>query len=110
MGATRTTVWIGPHQSDFRPGADVGTVVILPLWCSQSSHYGGLSTNFSRFGQSRAPECADESMIPKNKQRSRKDDPEGPLENQPLEWAEEDREIEDREPDLGESEEDTSEL
>lgn len=49
-------------------------------------------------------------MIPKNKQRSRKDDPEGPLENQPLEWAEEDREIEDREPDLGESEEDTSEL
>jgi hypothetical protein len=31
-----------------------------------------------------------------------------PLENQPLEWAEEDREIEDRKPDLGETEEDTS--
>jgi hypothetical protein len=32
------------------------------------------------------------------------------LENQPLEWADEDRIIEDRKPDLGEIEEDTSEL
>jgi hypothetical protein len=35
---------------------------------------------------------------------------EEPLENQPLEWSEEDRKIEDRKPDLGETEEDTSEL
>jgi hypothetical protein len=39
-----------------------------------------------------------------------KNDSEGPLENQPLEWAEEDREMEDRKPDLGEAEEDTSEV
>jgi hypothetical protein len=49
-------------------------------------------------------------MTPKNKGLDKKDDPEGPLENQPLEWADEDREIEDRKPDLGEIEEDTSEL
>jgi len=49
-------------------------------------------------------------MIPKDKGPDRKDDSEGPLENQPLEWAEEDREMEDRKPDLGEIEEDTSEL
>jgi len=35
---------------------------------------------------------------------------EEPLENPPLEWAEEDREIEDRKPDLGEIEEDPSAL
>ena len=40
----------------------------------------------------------------------RKTESGGPLENQPLEWAEEDREMEDRKPDLGEAEEDTSEL
>jgi hypothetical protein len=39
-----------------------------------------------------------------------KDDSEEPLENQPFEWADEDREVEDREPNLGETEEDTSEL
>ncbi len=35
---------------------------------------------------------------------------EGPLENAPLEWADEDVEIENRKPDLGEIEEDSSEL
>lgn len=40
----------------------------------------------------------------------RKDEPEELLENEPLEWADEDRQIEDRKPDLGETEEDTSEL
>jgi hypothetical protein len=40
----------------------------------------------------------------------RKDEPDEPLENQPLEWTDEDRVIEDRKPDLGEIEEDTSEL
>jgi hypothetical protein len=49
-------------------------------------------------------------MNPKDKGSVRKNDSEGPLENQPLEWAEEDREIEDRKPDLGEVDEDTSEL
>ena len=33
-----------------------------------------------------------------------------PIEDLPSEWAEEDREIEDRKPDLGEVEEDPSEL
>ena len=49
-------------------------------------------------------------MNPKDKGSVRKNDSEEPLENQPLEWAEEDREMEDRKPDLGEAEEDTSEL
>jgi hypothetical protein len=49
-------------------------------------------------------------MFPKDKDLNRRDDPEGPLEDQPLEWEEDDREIEDRKPDLGETEEDTSEL
>ena len=40
----------------------------------------------------------------------RKDEPEQPLENQPLEWEDEDRVIEGRKPDLGEIEEDTSEV
>jgi hypothetical protein len=40
----------------------------------------------------------------------KKEEPEEPLENQPEEWSEEDRVIEDRKPDLGEAEEDTSEL
>ncbi len=49
-------------------------------------------------------------MIPKDTRLDRKDDSEEPLENPPLEWADEDREMEDRKPDLGETEEDTSEL
>lgn len=49
-------------------------------------------------------------MTPRDKDRVDKDDSEDPLENQPLEWADEDREIEGRKPDLGETEEDTSEL
>lgn len=49
-------------------------------------------------------------MKPHDKARDDQDDAEEPLENQPLEWADENREIEDRKPDLGETEEDTSEL
>jgi hypothetical protein len=49
-------------------------------------------------------------MIPKDKSLDAEDDSEESLENQPLEWAEEDREMEDRKPDLGETEEDTSVL
>ncbi len=49
-------------------------------------------------------------MVPKDKELDRKDVSEDPLENQPLKWEQEDREIENRKPDLGESEEDTSEL
>ena len=49
-------------------------------------------------------------MIPKDTRLDKKDDSEELLENQPLEWADEDREMEDRKPDLGEIEEDTSEL
>ena len=49
-------------------------------------------------------------MTLKDKGLDRKDASEAPLENQPLEWAEEDRKMEDRKPDLGEIEEDTSEL
>jgi len=49
-------------------------------------------------------------MIPKDKSLDIEDDFEESLENQPLEWAEEDREMEDRKPDLGETEEDTSVL
>jgi len=49
-------------------------------------------------------------MIPKDTRLDRRDDSAKPLENQPLEWADEDREMEDRKPDLGEIEEDTSEL
>jgi hypothetical protein len=41
---------------------------------------------------------------------NKKDPPDEPLENQPQEWSDEDLVIEDRKPDLGESEEDTSEL
>jgi len=49
-------------------------------------------------------------MSPKDKKPDKeKDSPENP-EDLPSEWAEEDREIEDRKPDLGETEEDTSEL
>jgi hypothetical protein len=40
----------------------------------------------------------------------RKDSPEDSLENKPLEWSDEDREIEERKPDLGELDEDPSEL
>jgi hypothetical protein len=49
-------------------------------------------------------------MILKDQKLDRKEESEEPLENQPLEWADEDREMEDRKPDLGETEEDTSEL
>jgi hypothetical protein len=49
-------------------------------------------------------------MIPDDEGLDRKDDPDEPVENQQPDWAEEDREIEDRKPDLGEIEEDTSEL
>ena len=49
-------------------------------------------------------------MDPKDKELEKKDEPDEPLENQPLAWADEDRIIEDRKPDLGEIEEDTSEL
>jgi hypothetical protein len=40
----------------------------------------------------------------------KKEEPEEPLEDQAEEWSEEDLVIEDRKPDLGEIEEDTSEL
>ena len=46
----------------------------------------------------------------KDNRLDRKDVPEEPLENQPLDWSDEDREMEDREPDLGELDEDPSEL
>jgi hypothetical protein len=49
-------------------------------------------------------------MAPKDAELDKSGDSEDPLENQPLEWSDEDREIEDRKPDLGEVEEDTSEL
>jgi hypothetical protein len=49
-------------------------------------------------------------MLLKDKGLDRKDDPEQPLEKQPVDWAKEDREMEDRKPDLGETEEDESEL
>ena len=49
-------------------------------------------------------------MMPKDKGLGKADDSKDPLENLPLEWSEEDREIEGRKPDLGETEEDTSEL
>jgi hypothetical protein len=49
-------------------------------------------------------------MIPKNNDLDIKDSKEPPLQNQPLDWADEDREIEGRKPDLGEIEEDSSEL
>jgi hypothetical protein len=49
-------------------------------------------------------------MPPKNDRLEKSDDSEDPLENQPLEWSDEDREIEGRKPDLGETEDDTSEL
>ena len=42
--------------------------------------------------------------------RREDEDTEGPLENLPREWADEDREIEGRKPDLGETEDDPSEL
>ncbi len=45
-----------------------------------------------------------------HKELDRKEKHDEPLENQPLAWADEDRVIEDRKPDLGEIEEDTSEL
>jgi hypothetical protein len=49
-------------------------------------------------------------MLPKDEELLRKDVSQEPLENQPLQWEQEDREMENRKPDLGESEEDTSEL
>ena len=49
-------------------------------------------------------------MSPNDNKLGKKDEAEAPLENQPLEWSDEDREIEDRKPDLGEIEDDASEL
>jgi hypothetical protein len=51
-------------------------------------------------------------MTPLNKIPGEDDDPSKRPSDEdfPSEWAEEDREIEDRKPDLGEIEEDTSEL
>jgi hypothetical protein len=49
-------------------------------------------------------------MTPNDKAHNDEDNSEEPLENPPLEWADEDRVIEGRKPDLGETEDDTSEL
>ena len=49
-------------------------------------------------------------MKPKGIGLDKTDAPEDPLENPPLDWEEEDREIEDRKPDLNEIEEDPSDL
>jgi hypothetical protein len=49
-------------------------------------------------------------MILKNNGLDKREVPEDPIENQPLDWATENREIEDRKPDLGETEDDESEL
>jgi hypothetical protein len=49
-------------------------------------------------------------MEPKEKGLDRIEDSDEPLENQTSEWAEENIEIEGRKPDLGETEEDESEL
>jgi hypothetical protein len=49
-------------------------------------------------------------MSPTNKKTGKKDESPEELEDLPSEWAEEDQEIEGRKPDLGETEEDTSEL
>ena len=49
-------------------------------------------------------------MKPKEIGLDKTEVPEEPVENPPLEWAEEDRKIEDRKPDLNEIEEDPSEL
>ena len=48
-------------------------------------------------------------MRPQDKASSEEDDPKLPNDPRP-EWAKEDREIEDRKPDLGEIEEDSSEI
>jgi len=47
-------------------------------------------------------------MTPKDADIDRKDS-EDPIEDQPADWAEEDRDLENRKPDLGEIEEDPSE-
>jgi len=49
-------------------------------------------------------------MSPKDKKPDKEESSPKDLEDLPAEWAEEDREIEGRKPDLGETEEDTSEL
>ena len=49
-------------------------------------------------------------MEPKERGLDRIEDSDEPLENQAPEWAEEDIQIEGRKPDLGETEEDESEL
>ena len=83
---------------------------------------GQAGDNFAQFLQTRQlaywtflaflvhRKCEDEHMNPKNTELDKKDDSEQPLENLPLDWADEDIEIEDRKPDLGEIEEDTSEI
>jgi hypothetical protein len=48
-------------------------------------------------------------MTPKNDDLI-KDDSEGPLEDQPLAWSDEDRELEGRKPDLGEIDDDPSSI
>ena len=48
-------------------------------------------------------------MTPKNDDLERQDS-EGPLEDQPLEWSDEDRELEGRKPNLGEIDDDPSSL
>lgn len=49
------------------------------------------------------------NMTPKNDDLI-KDDSEGPLEDQPLAWSDEDRELEGRKPDLGEIDDDPSSI
>jgi hypothetical protein len=50
-------------------------------------------------------------MPPKDDARVKKSEEfEAPLEDQPKDWSDEDREIEGRKPDLGETEDDPSEL
>jgi len=49
-------------------------------------------------------------MKPKETGVSKIEGSDAPLENQPLAWADEDIEIEGRKPDLGETEQDESEL
>jgi hypothetical protein len=58
----------------------------------------------------RVDRIADDTKALEKTHDKLKDLDEGPLENAPLEWADEDVEIENRKPDLGEVEEDSSEL
>ena len=65
---------------------------------------------FSRSPRNRfhlVPESAKWDIV---KDMNPKEDSKEPLENQPLDWSDEDREIDGRKPDLGEIDEDPSEL